>query len=126
MKYTKRQDQVITAVQVNLDMNSFMYEKWGGPQVCKQGDWIVNNNGEVYTVDKDSFAASYTQISIGVYIKTGSVWAEVATENGTVATKEGLSEYNKGDYLVCNNEDGTDCYCVSKAKFESMYERQLS
>jgi hypothetical protein len=39
-----------------------------------------------------------------------------------VVTKEGKSHYQSGDYLVYNNEDGTDAYCISAAKFESMYE----
>ena len=56
------------------------------------------------------------------YIKTTRVWAEIATEAGSVATKEGRSQYQNGDYLVFNNEDGTDAYCIGAAKFESMYE----
>jgi hypothetical protein len=39
-----------------------------------------------------------------------------------VNTKEGSSHYQKGDYLVYNNQDGTDSYCVSADKFESTYE----
>ena len=48
--------------------------------------------------------------------------AEVAAEAGSVKTKEGRSDYKKGDYLVFNNEDGTDAYCMDAVKFESMYE----
>jgi hypothetical protein len=50
------------------------------------------------------------------------VWAEKATRDGSTATKEGRSYYSAGDYLVYNNEDGTDAYCIGAAKFESMYE----
>jgi hypothetical protein len=39
-----------------------------------------------------------------------------------VVTKEGESHYTEGDYLVYNNEDGTDPYCMGKEKFEAMYE----
>jgi len=46
----------------------------------------------------------------------------VATARGSVVTNEGKSFYKAGDYLVYNNEDGTDAYCISADKFESMYE----
>jgi hypothetical protein len=47
----------------------------------------------------------------------------VTTVGGAVTTKEGQSRYDAGDYLVFNNEDGTDAYCMSAVKFEAMYER---
>ena len=55
-------------------------------------------------------------------MKTTPIWAEKAEEAGSVVTKEGESHYQAGDYLVSNNEDGTDAYCISADKFESMYE----
>jgi len=59
---------------------------------------------------------------IGQYVKTENGWAEQATTNGKVPTKEGFSHYQIGDYLVFNNEDGTDSYCVNRDEFEAMYE----
>jgi hypothetical protein len=59
---------------------------------------------------------------MGIYIKTAVVWAERATEAGKVATREGISRYKAGDYLVANKEDGSDNYCMSAGKFESLYE----
>jgi len=53
---------------------------------------------------------------------TTPVWADVATMCGSVVTQEGTSHYNAGDYLISNNEDGTDAYCMSREQFESMYE----
>jgi len=82
----------------------------------------VDNEGSIYTVDSEVFASTYQEKSPGIYVKTTSVWAEVATEPGVVDTREGKSHYQPGDYLVFNNEDGTDAYCMSVAKFESMYE----
>lgn len=55
-------------------------------------------------------------------MKSAPIWAEVATTSGSVVTKEGESHYNAGDYVVFNNEDGTDVYCTSKENFEAMYE----
>ncbi|MBM3801749.1 MAG: hypothetical protein FJW26_05475 [Acidimicrobiia bacterium] len=121
-KYRKKAASFVTAVQLDLDTDGFAYNKWGGRQVCKRGDWLVDNNGEKYTVEKESFAKTYLFVSPGVYIKSAPVWAEVAAEPGKIATKEGQTAYAAGDYLVSNNEDGADAYAVSPQKFESMYE----
>lgn len=121
-RYRKKNDQFVTAVQLDLETDGFTYKKWGAEQVCKQGDWIVNNNGDIYTVDRDVFARTYREQSTGRYVKSTPVWAEVADKAGYINTKEGKSAYQKGDYLVYNNEDRTDGYCVSAGKFNSMYE----
>jgi hypothetical protein len=123
-KYRKKADQFIVAVHLNLDTDGFSYRKWGAEQRCKRGDWIVDNNGDIYTVDGKVFDKTYRNIKPGHYVKTTPIWAEVASQPGSVTTKEGRSHYNAGDYLVYNNEDGTDAYCISAAKFESMYEPQ--
>ena len=123
LKYCKKSDQFIVAVQLNLNTQGFIYEKWGSYQRCKQNDWVVNNNGDIYTIDKEVFSKTYKKVQDGIYVKTGYVYAEVTKESGTVETREGRSHYKKGDYLLFNSEDGTDTYCVSAKKFESMYER---
>jgi len=109
-------------VQLRLDTEGFKYRKWGEKQRCKANDWLVDNNGEVYTVDADSFARTYTADGQGTYVKTGTVWAEQATEAVRVATKEGGTNYWSGDWLVSNKEDGPDPYAVSAKKFEESYE----
>ena len=107
----------------NVNGNAgFTYRKWGAEQRCKRGDWIVDNSGDIYSIDAEVFAKTYRKTGDGTYVKTTPIWAEIATEEGSVATKEGESHYKSGDYLVYNNEDGTDAYCISAAKFESMYE----
>lgn len=121
-RYKKRADQYIVAVQLDLDTAGFTYRKWGAEQRCKRGDWIVDNGGDIYSIDAEVFAKTYRKTGDGTYVKTTPIWAEKATEDGSVATKEGESHYKSGDYLVYNNEDGTDAYCISAAKFESMYE----
>lgn len=121
-RYRKKPDQSVTAVQVNLDVRDFVYRKWGGMQRCKPGDWLVDNEGDVYTVDGEVFSATYRQLSPGVYLKITPVYAERATRAGTVKTKEGESSYNAGDYIVSNNADGSDAYCIEADKFEAMYE----
>lgn len=121
-RFRKKADRFVVAVQLALDTEGFTYRKWGAEQRCKPGDWLVDNEGDVYTVDGAVFAKTYRRVSPGVYVKPVPVWAEVATRPGSVATREGESHYQAGDYLVYNNEDGTDAYCVSRAKFEAMYE----
>lgn len=121
-RFKKKADHPVVAVQLDLDTEGFTYRKWGAEQQCKPGDWLVDNEGDIYTVDGAVFAKTYRMVSRGIYVKTARVWAEVATKPGSVATREGESHYEAGDYLVYNNQDGTDGYCVSRAKFESMYE----
>ena len=121
-RYRKRADQVVTAVCLELDTEGFEYRKWGGAQYCKRGDWLVNNAGETYTVDGEVFSRTYRKVREGQFVKITPVWAEMMASAGSVATKEGRSHYEAGDYLVCNSQDGTDSYCISAEKFHAMYE----
>jgi len=121
-RYKKKADQHVLAMQLQLDTDGFTYRKWGAEQRCKKGDWLVDNHGDIYTVDNEVFTRTYRQLKPGYYVKTTPIWAEVASEAGTVTTKEGESHYKARDYLIYNNEDGSDAYCISAAKFEAMYE----
>jgi hypothetical protein len=121
-KYKKKPSSFITAVQLDLDTEGFTYNKWGGKQVSKRGDWLVNNNGDTYTVAEESFAQTYEFVSPGVYVKSATVWVEVAENPGKLKTKEGETAYEAGDYLVYNNEDDTDAYAMKSASFKAMYE----
>ena len=121
-RYQKRPDSFITAVRLDVDTEGFTYEKWGGTQLCKPRDWIVDNDGDVYTVDSATFERTYTITSPGVYVKTTQVSAEVAPADGVIQTLEGSTEYVAGDYLVFNDEEEGDGYAVSAAKFVEMYE----
>jgi hypothetical protein len=121
-RYRKKPNQCVVAVQLNLDTDGFIYRKWGDEQRCKAGDWIVNNSGDIYTIDEEVFATTYRPVGTGTYVKTTPIWAERTSEAGSVVTKEGRTHYEKGDYLVSNNGDGTDAYAMGAEKFESMYE----
>jgi hypothetical protein len=122
-QYRKRAAHAIVAVKINLDTDGLAYRKWGGNQHAKRGDWLVENNGETYTIDGKVFARTYKRLRPGVYVKTTPIWAEVARQAGSVATKEGESRYKRGDYLVYNEKNGGDGYCMSAAKFKAMYKR---
>jgi hypothetical protein len=121
-RYRRRPGQPVVAVQLKLDTEGFKYRKWGEEQYCKANDWLVDNDGKVYTVDAESFARTYRAEGLGTYVKTGKVWAEQAAEAGRVATKEGGTHYEAGDWLVSNEEDGSDGYAVSAQVFGMQYE----
>jgi len=121
--YVKRHIETVIAVRVDLDTTGFSYEKWGGTQRCKAGDWLVNNNGDTYTVDGESFSRTYRATGPGTYVKVAPVWAEIASAPGNVRTKEGNTHYEPGDYLVYNGPEDQDAYAVSKDVFEQMYQR---
>ena len=121
-RYRRKPDQYVVAVQLQLESLIFTYRKWGDNQTCKVGDWLVDNDGDVYTVDAESFAKTYRLLHRGAYVKTAPVWAEPSATDGRVSTKEGRTHHKKGDFLVSNNEDGTDAYAIAEDKFHSMYE----
>lgn len=121
-RYRKRPSHAVTAIRLTLDTEGLHYTKWGAEQYCKSGDWLVDNNGDVYTIDADSFSQTYKQVQPGRYIKTTPVWAEQADAGGFFNTKEGLSEYKAGDFIVFNNPDRTDGYPVDESIFLAMYE----
>jgi hypothetical protein len=121
-RFRRKQDQAVTAVRLSLDFEGFGYTKWGDLQRAKAGDWLVDNDGDVYTVAADSFASTYSEAGPGRWLKAAPVWAERAAEAGSVATKEGRTHHDAGDWLVSNGEDGSDSYAISADKFEKMYE----
>ena len=121
-KYFKREQTEVIAVQLDLDTDGFTFHKWGAEQTCKQGDWLVNNGGNVYTVDRDAFARSYRAESPGLYRKIAPVWAEQSERAGMIDTIEGVTHYEAGAYLVFIDEEGKDGYAVEAPAFEAMYQ----
>jgi hypothetical protein len=121
-RYRRKPDQAVTAVRLALEFDGFSYRKWGNTQHARAGDWLVDNGGDIYTVAADTFTRTYRQTSPGRWTKTTPVWAERAAQAGSVATQEGRTQYEAGDWLVSNAEDGSDAYAMSAAKFDQMYE----
>lgn len=121
-RYRRKPDQPVVAVRLLLDTDGLVYRKWGGEQRGKAGDWLVDNDGDVYTVDADSFARSYRAVGLGQYVKCAPVWATQAAAAGEVATKEGRTRHGAGDFIVSNHADGRDAYAVQAQKFHAMYE----
>ena len=123
VRYLPRPDRPVVAVRLALDTAGLTYRKWGSRQRAKRGDWLVDNDGDVYTVDARVFARTYREVAPGHYVKVTPVWAERARTGGRVRTKEGMTRYRAGDYLVSNREDGSDSYAVSAKTFEKTYRR---
>lgn len=121
-RYVRRPDRPVVAVQLALEAARLVYRKWGGEQRADAGDWLVDSDGDVYTVQEHTFARTYRKTGPGTYVKTTPVWAVQASTAGSVRTKEGATRYEAGDYLVSNTDDGTDAYAIGAAKFESLYE----
>jgi hypothetical protein len=121
-RYRPRPDRFVVAVPLRLDTPGFSFRKWGAEQYCKAGDWIVDDDGDIHTVDSEVFAATYSRIGRGLYRKSTPVWAWLAPESGSVRTKEGRTGYGPGDYVVSNDPDGTDSYAMGAVRFESFYE----
>jgi hypothetical protein len=120
-RFLPRPDHTVVAIRLPLDSDGLVYRKWGGHQKAKPGDWLVENDGDVYTVDAGVFARTYRPAGRGIYVKTAPVWAERAQQRGSVPTLEGSTRYEAGDYLVSNAADGSDQYAVTAAKFDSLY-----
>ena len=121
-RFRRRPDQAVAAVQLNLETDGLRYRKWGHDQLAKPGDWLVDNGGDVYTVNADTFASTYRAVGRGAYLKSTPVWAERAGTAGSVTTREGATTYAAGDWLVSNREDGGDAYAITAAKFAQLYE----
>lgn len=121
--FRKKANRPVIAVQIDIDFDEIRYQKWGDTQRCKPGDWLVNNNNDTYTVNREYFRTHYKNISPGVYEKEGEIWAEVAPENGTIKTIEGSTAYIAGDYLVFDRQIGGTGYAIGKVDFERMYDK---
>jgi hypothetical protein len=124
-KYVRKPDRPVAAVQLCLETDGLVYRKWGAEQRAKKNDWLVDNDGDVYTVDADVFANTYRPIdrakNPGAYVKVTAVWAEEASEAGAVTTKEGATRYEAGDYIVSNQADGSDSYAIGRDTFHKLY-----
>ena len=64
------------------------------------------------TVDAESFARRYTQVSPGIYRKSVEVWVRVVDHSGGIKTREDVTRYDAGDYIVYNDAEGVDGYAV--------------
>ncbi|MFK8083613.1 MAG: hypothetical protein AB8B97_25300 [Granulosicoccus sp.] len=121
--YYKRKDNTaVTAVQLNLDTEGFTFVKWGGEQRCRPGDWLINRAGNCYSIADGSFRRTYREVSTGRYVKHTLVRARIANSAGTIATQEGGTAYEAGDYLIENADDGSDNYAIGKDRFHELYE----
>ena len=117
MRYAAKPIRVL-AIQLNMPIT---YEKWGGTQNAKAGDWMLSKAGNTYTCEDEVFQSTYKSLpEDGWYYKEAFIDAKPAATAGTVDTLEGQSAYEAGDYIVTN--PGGDRYCIPKMKFKQLYE----
>ena len=50
LRYRRKPHQAVSAVRLALEFDGFNYRKWGGEQRAQVGDWLVDHDGDVYTV----------------------------------------------------------------------------
>ncbi|MFK7997116.1 MAG: hypothetical protein AB8B87_23480 [Granulosicoccus sp.] len=122
LRFQRKEDTLVSAIRLKLEFSSLEYQKWGDNQRALPGDWLVDNDGDVYTVAADSFAQTYENVSPGRWRKCTHIWATQALVDGSVETQEGRSHYKAGDWIVSNDEAGTDAYAISAEKFQRLYE----
>jgi hypothetical protein len=124
-KYVRNSDHPVAAVRLSLDTEGLAYRKWGGEQRAQRGDWLIDSDGDVYTVAADVFARTYRPVDRercpGTYIKTTPIWAEQAPAAGSVKTREGTTSYEAGDFIVSNQPDGGDSYAIAEETFRRLY-----
>lgn len=122
----RKHNRPVVAIRLSFEMDGLVYRKWGGEQRAKPNDWLVDNGGDVYTVDADVFARTYRAVDPvthpGAFVKTTAVWAEAAAAAGAVPTKEGVTHYDAGDFIVSNHADGSDSYAITRDTFHDLYE----
>ncbi len=122
-KWVPKPDATVIAVQINLDIEGFAYVKWGAEQHCSPGDWLVDNDGDVYTISDDTFARTYRLERPGLYRKIAPVWAWVAQAKGTIRSEEGETEYEPGDYVAFHAPDAKLGWALKADKFHERYDR---
>lgn len=125
-RYRQRPGKTVHAIQMTLGIESLTFRRWGDLQCAKDGDWLVERDGQVHTVDAEVFARTYRKVGPALYEKQSVVWAEPAQEDGWIQTQEGKTHYHAGDYIVWNNDNLTDGYAIDKDKFEALYQRDES
>jgi len=120
--YKRKTAGTIVAIQLKFEELHFTFKKWQASQKCKSGDWLVENQGDVYTVDEEEFARTYEKVSKGIYKKTSIIWANQAQSIGHIKTIEGKTHYKNGDFLIANEKNGEYLYAISNKKFHQLYE----
>jgi hypothetical protein len=126
MKKYRRKSNLVSAIQLRFETDNekclFNYHKWGDEQTCKPYDWVVENNGETYTIDNNSFQSTYQLVTPGKYTKIAYVWAKEAESDGKIKTKEGFTHYKRGDMIVANDPNFLDQYAMSQEQFYELYD----
>jgi hypothetical protein len=91
-RFVKRPTQFVVGVQLYLETTGFTYRKWGATQTCKPGDWLVNDDGDTYTIDRESFARTYQSTGPGMYMMVTRTRFRGRPSNGRTNRRRDPSE----------------------------------
>lgn len=122
-QYERRPDGLIIAIQIRLDLEAggIAYRKWDSEQWGKRGDWLINDDGDTYTVSAENFANDYELSESGLYRNTAKVWAEEATGSGFVEIRGGTAPFVEGNMLVFSDPDRKEGQVFFYNKFNRLY-----
>lgn len=103
--------QLDRSLSWNTDHGSTL---WGQP-----GDWLVETDGERWTVDGEVFQRTYEHLEADVYRKVTPVLAAKLAHPDSVESREGVVNAERGDLLVCNITG--ECWSVPACRFFQRY-----
>ena len=121
-QYRPREAATVLALRLDLELQCFQYEKWGGKQQARRGDWVVDKDGDVYTVTDSNFSRTYRLVRPGLYRKDAPVWACLAPSDGVVPSEEGSTAYQEGDYVVFHLPEDDLGWAMRAEEFLRTYE----
>ncbi|MEB3335092.1 MAG: patatin-like phospholipase family protein [Cyanobacteriota bacterium] len=104
--YRERKETEVKAIRLNLELESFTYHQGDGARTGKRGDWLVECEGRVSTVDHATFNRYYKQVAPASYRKQLIVWAAPVSDG----------------VLVCMDSEGKDGDVLSPDQFQALYE----
>lgn len=91
----------------------------GSTMQAQPGDWLVQSEGDTWSVEDGIFRVTYEHLRDDLYRKVTPVLAVELPAAGTVLSREGMVEAEQGDLLVCNVTG--ECWSMPKEKFFQRY-----
>lgn len=120
-RYKRKGNEVVIAIQLDLDTEGFSYQKQGAERRCNAQDWLLSDRSGTYAVDDSTFARAFEEIGVGQYTMVGIVRAKVSDSAGHIRVGQRKVPHEPGDYLVWDESTQSIGYAVPKDWFEASY-----
>ena len=91
----------------------------GNNLVGEKGDYLIESDGNRWTVQPEIFEKTYSENSDGTFTKTAQVIAVKVNAALTINTLEGESVVHEGDYLLCG--ESADVWSIDSTNFVKKY-----